>query len=444
MAAALVVTTHLVIAGPASAASTPQFGGTWNLVDTCTSSNCAGEHFSGTLHINQCPGSASFSGDLSGVNAIAGTQSGGSVMFSDSGGGYVAEFQVALSSDGQSFTGSYTDNGHGTGTTQGTRTASTSRCSCSASQAAAARGAAATIAGCKQAVVLSGTVFHHECSSIPTAAPRLHCRQQTPAPLAGEKVIAIGDRKTYETKSSSKGTWSLRVPKGPYAVKLLTFDDVDPRLRNIDARGNVGGLDFTVCTPPKVYNGPHFDCKTVEIDGQVFGSDGFPYRSLGVAIREGNNVIERPDTTTDTKGEFVLYTQPGTIKLDLLEGDNSQDQEETVHATHDTTVRYTLQTKIHAEPSGSKPNATNRVDYLIVGLATTQDNFTVELQRNPPLDSLLCSDGESEEITRGQDSGRDAIGAFRATGLVADHFCPGEYTITVNGPTFTTETFRIR
>ena len=119
---AVVAVTSPVIARPAGAAPTSsQFGGTWEIVDTCTSANCDGRQYTGTLHINECAASGIFTGDLSEINTISGTQSGNSVMFSDSGGGYVAQFQVTLSGGG--FTGSYTDNGGGTGTTVGTQTA---------------------------------------------------------------------------------------------------------------------------------------------------------------------------------------------------------------------------------------------------------------------------------------------------------------------------------
>ncbi len=221
MAAALLATTHVVIAGPASAASTPQFGGTWNLDDTCTSSNCAGEHFFGTLHINQCPGSASFSGDLSGVNAIAGTQSGGSVKFSDSGGGYVAQFQVALSGDGQSFTGSYTDNGGGTGTTQGTRTASTSQCT---------------------EFSISGTLTSHNCSSASCST--------TSQGVPGVTVdVASNDGGGITTSgiSDGKGNWSVKVPSGGYRI-TPAGDGWSPAYQDKTVtNGDVPNVNFSEC-----------------------------------------------------------------------------------------------------------------------------------------------------------------------------------------------------
>ncbi len=113
-------------ANPATASTATQFGGTWNVTDTCTSSNCAGRVFTATFQINQCPGSASFTGVATGggyVEQLVGSANSGSATFTESIPGYIAKFQVAISSDGQSFTGSYTDNQDGTGTTVGKRTA---------------------------------------------------------------------------------------------------------------------------------------------------------------------------------------------------------------------------------------------------------------------------------------------------------------------------------
>ena len=96
------------------------FAGSWTVVDTCTSSGCAGEQFGVTMIISQKAGSSSFTGSW-GPNTVVGSQSGLSTDFTESGSGYVGTFHVVMSADGSSFKGAYTDNQKGTGTTTATR-----------------------------------------------------------------------------------------------------------------------------------------------------------------------------------------------------------------------------------------------------------------------------------------------------------------------------------
>ena len=116
-----------LLAGASAAvgAATPvRFGGSWSVVDTCTTSTCAGEVFAGTFMIVQKPSSSSFTGVNNIGETIEGTQSGLSAHFTLTLIGdpsELATFQVALSKDGSAFTGSWVyKNGTG-GTTKATR-----------------------------------------------------------------------------------------------------------------------------------------------------------------------------------------------------------------------------------------------------------------------------------------------------------------------------------
>ncbi len=314
-------------------------------------------------------------------------------------------------------TGSYHDAAHANyGTFKATGPPNT----CAATDSSGRGPFATTATVCHTKVVLSGTVFEHKCEGKRAGKS---CRHQAPAPVAGEPVVVTGSRKTYETESRAEGAWSLKVPRGTYTVRLKGYgkDGVKPDSRRVDARGDRSGLDFTICRSPEDYHGNSFDCKTVEIEGRVFGSDGKPYFGLGVFVDcEGDRKDE-----TDRDGRFVIYTEPGRIAFCLLAGGNREEEvaNETVDASKDTTIRLTVPTKIF--PDGV---SRDRVGYFIAGLPTTVSNFTVDLRRDPPIDSNACSSTGSQEISR---DGRDAGGQFLATGVIADHFCPGSYTITV-------------
>jgi hypothetical protein len=104
-------------------APVPPAGGSWALEGTCTNP-CAGTIFPDTIGIVQKPGSSSFTGVNSVGETIEGTQSGLSAHFTETLNGYpdeLATFQVAVSKDGSTFTGSYDDENGSGGTTKGTR-----------------------------------------------------------------------------------------------------------------------------------------------------------------------------------------------------------------------------------------------------------------------------------------------------------------------------------
>jgi hypothetical protein len=116
-----------LVAGSSAAggvAASVRFGGSWSVVDTCTTSSCAGETFPQTFTIVQKPGSSRFTGVNNIGEKIKGTQSGLSAHFTLTLNGYPSElatFQVAISKDGTAFTGSWVyKNGTG-GTTKATR-----------------------------------------------------------------------------------------------------------------------------------------------------------------------------------------------------------------------------------------------------------------------------------------------------------------------------------
>jgi hypothetical protein len=97
------------------------FGGVWSVVDTCTSAGCAGQKFPTTAHVDQCPGASHFTGIWYPGEPLTGTVSGNSVTLQEGGGGYDATVHLTVSPDGNSWAGSYTDNGGGTGTTKASR-----------------------------------------------------------------------------------------------------------------------------------------------------------------------------------------------------------------------------------------------------------------------------------------------------------------------------------
>jgi hypothetical protein len=277
---------------------------------------------------------------------------------------------------------------------------------------------------CPTRVVLSGTVFYHRC------VERKGCRTEQPAPLEAANVRVDSPGRHYQTRSRANGTWSVKVPRGTYTVQLLLGhprDTVEPDSRRVDAHADRSGLDFTVCRPPPDYHGPDFDCKTVAINGQVFGSDGLPYNLLGVYF---DCAGERQDLT-DVEGRFTVYTQPGPVTVCLLAGaaDSPRVYEvakDSLDATRDTTLRFTVPTQIF--PFGVDRES---VGYDIVGLPTTVSNFTVDLQRHPATDANSCASMQSQEISTSIRDPRAASDRFVPKGFIADRFCPGNYTITV-------------
>ena len=182
---------------------------------------------------------------------IAGTLSGNSLKWTIGTGANTVFAQSVIAPDGKSSTGTFMFvNDADSGTIETTRV--------SGAADNADRAPSATTAACQKKVVLSGTVFEHKCEGKRVGKS---CRHQTPAPVAGERVVVAGSRKTYETESHAKGVWSLKVPRGSYTVRLEAYDkdEVKPDSRRVDARANRSGLDFTICRPPENYHGPKLD-----------------------------------------------------------------------------------------------------------------------------------------------------------------------------------------
>ena len=107
-----------------SAAAPIRFGGTWDLVDTCTYVTCKGTKYTQRFTIRQAPGSSHFAGTGVGggyTEAVKGTQSGLSVHCTEIGYGERFKITIKMSRSGKTFTGSYVDQIGAGGTIKATR-----------------------------------------------------------------------------------------------------------------------------------------------------------------------------------------------------------------------------------------------------------------------------------------------------------------------------------
>ena len=117
-----------LLGGSATAARTTaasiRFGGTWDLVDTCTYVTCKGRKYTQRFTIHQAAGSSRFTGTGVGggyTEAVKGTQSGLSVHCTEVGYGERFKITIRMSGSGQTFTGSYIDQIGAGGTIKATR-----------------------------------------------------------------------------------------------------------------------------------------------------------------------------------------------------------------------------------------------------------------------------------------------------------------------------------
>jgi hypothetical protein len=279
-------------------------------------------------------------------------------------------------------------------------------------------------------VKLSGTVFEHKC-----VAERRPCGGQEPAPARNEAVEVQGSRKSYEGRSRDDGTWSVKVPTGNYTVSLKDHaDQVEPDMRRVHAEHDESKLDYSICDPPKGYRGDHFTCKSVAIEGHIFGSDGKPYAGLQAYVNCGSGQ-NHDHSETDDEGRVTLYAEPGRVAICLEDNAAGEVARESVNATRDTSFRDNVPTQIFV--SGENDGTGFRA--LVTGLPLASPgnaSYTVGLQRDPPLETSTCVDRALSGALPLSQHERDGGERFTPTddpGAVADHFCVGSYTITVTG-----------
>jgi hypothetical protein len=280
-------------------------------------------------------------------------------------------------------------------------------------------------------VELSGTVFEHKC-----VTERRQCGGQEPTPARDEAVEVQGSRKRYQEFSRDNGTWSVKVPTGNYTVYLKNrfADQIKPDVRHVHAEHDESKLDYSICDPPKGYRGDHFTCKSVAIEGHIFGSDGKPYAGLLAYVNcsSGQNYDH---SETDDEGNVTLYAEAGTVAICLEDSVAGEVARERVNAESDTSFRDTVPTQIFV----SRENSGTGFRVHITGLPLASPGnatYTVSLERDPPLETSTCVDRALSGATPLPRRDRGGAQDFTPTedpGAVADHFCVGSYTITVTG-----------
>jgi hypothetical protein len=128
--------TGAVVGSPIAGATQPAvqvtqqyyFGGAWQVTDTCTAGWCAGGGvFPYPMTITEANGATTFTGTIPG-QAIAGSQNGADTKFTETESGYVAHFDVSVSSDDTTFSGTWSDSNAASGTVTATHTACVDGC----------------------------------------------------------------------------------------------------------------------------------------------------------------------------------------------------------------------------------------------------------------------------------------------------------------------------
>jgi hypothetical protein len=118
-AAVLLAALAGLVSLPASAAS-PTVAGTWAVTDSCTAGWCAGQSFPSTWTLTVS--GATVTGRISDGEAVAGTTSGASASWTLTTSGYSASMRVTVSAGGTSWSGTWSDSRHASGTTAASRT----------------------------------------------------------------------------------------------------------------------------------------------------------------------------------------------------------------------------------------------------------------------------------------------------------------------------------
>jgi hypothetical protein len=274
----------------------------------------------------------------------------------------------------------------------------------------------------KQKVVLSGVVLHHRC--LPDSKP---CQLQG-APVEGRGVQVVGPKKTYEAETDAKGVWSLKVPKGRYTVRIPgARGAVKPDSRDVDARGDVSGLDFSVCKAPSEDQNAKFPCKLVEINGvAIAGIDGKPYAHVNVFVSPQTR-DDQPDAVTDASGEFVLYVDPGSVRV-ALEGEfvgaGIDLDRQTVDATHDqNSVTLIAPPKFFLRSDGN-----DEILAVVYGLPVDPLSYTAVFKRYPAVNTGTCTDLATQTIHSNSDY-RDY--QVRLDPPEGEKFCGGNYLLSV-------------
>jgi hypothetical protein len=279
-------------------------------------------------------------------------------------------------------------------------------------------------------VVLSGSVFAHEC--VPHEEP---CQLDV-VPVKGKAIVAAGPKGKYETETGADGSYALPVRKGTYKVRTVGSRAVQPASHSVLAQHDVSKLDFDVCTEPHGYRGPKLGCRLVEIDGQAVDTAGRPYE-------RANAYVAGDSAQADAHGRFVLYAETGKVSVaaaswaqSILRATGSA----TVHATAPiNTVRVTL----HPRISITQATATS-VFVHIDGLVLTPGTLTFAIEHNPPIENPTCISQQSQQVTG--PSSRIKSTVFEApSGLLSQSFCKGNYNASVlsGGTTLATEPFAI-
>ncbi len=200
-------------AAPSALADTINVTGSWSSTYFCSSGWCAGETFPDTIVLRQAAGSTTVTGTENIGETITGTLSGDQLTFSESGGGYTANFDVTISSDGGSWSGNVTDSNGTSGSDTATR----------------------------QMYDVSGTLSSNDCSNT-TCTP--------PQPVSDTTVTVTSTDGSTSTSdvSDGDGDWSVSVPAGDYTV-VPEGDGWDPETQSVTVGPDAPNINFNVCAP---------------------------------------------------------------------------------------------------------------------------------------------------------------------------------------------------
>ena len=291
-------------------------------------------------------------------------------------------------------------------------------------------------------VELSGRVVRREVDTQVTGRAEVAVRG---AP--GVRVQATRGRRRLETSTTGDGTYSLRVPRGRWIVRLGHGEPTEPTSRTVNAQRDTPDLDFVRCRPgPDPGGNLDKGCRLVRIRGSIADRYGtrFPSMELnrlnpasvspgtqgpGIVVRSTTGSAHTDDhaqdvAAVDAQGRFEIWTTPGSSTLWFSPyNDGLASSPAHVVAPHNVD-------NLHLNvPAAVQTTGDRSLIHFWIGLlpSSTRPPLKAKIERTEPVLNDICQYNQTVDVDLWY--GNLAGATFQPDGFT--RYCDGPYTAIV-------------